>query len=113
MMQAQLGPTAFTVYVVMSVLFSLMLAYAVTLEFRRGEKLLEIMAKVHVPPSWLPSLAILKAAGAIGLLVGIAVPFIGVAGAIGLVFYFVGAIVAHLRARDSALGAAIFLAPAV
>lgn len=44
-------------------------------------------------------LGVAKAAGAVGLLVGIAVPTIGVAAAVGLVLYFVGAIVTVLRAR--------------
>ena len=42
----------------------------------------------------------LKLAGAVGLLVGIAVPALGVAAAIGLVLFFIGAIVTHVRAQD-------------
>jgi hypothetical protein len=57
-------------------------------------------AKVHVPRSWLPTLGILKLAGAAGLLVGlVGPPAIGVAAATGLVLYFIGAVIAHLRAR--------------
>jgi hypothetical protein len=57
-------------------------------------------AKVHVPRSWLPMLGTLKLAGAAGLLVGlVGPPAIGIAAAIGLVLYFVGAVIAHLRAR--------------
>jgi len=57
-------------------------------------------AEVHVPRSWLPMLGALKLAGAIGLLVGVVgLPVIGVAAATGLVLYFIGAVIAHLRAR--------------
>ena len=57
------------------------------------------MAKANVPQSWLVSLGALKAAGALGLLVGIGVPPLGVAAAIGLVLFFLGAIITHFRAR--------------
>jgi hypothetical protein len=40
----------------------------------------------------------LKAAGALGLVAGIAVPSVGIAAATGLVLYFVGAIVTVGRA---------------
>jgi hypothetical protein len=52
-------------------------------------------------------LGALKAAGALGLLVDIGMPLIGTAAAIGLVLFFVGAIVTHLRARDYSFGLAV------
>lgn len=45
-----------------------------------------------------------EAAGALGLLIGIAVPLIGLVAAGGLTLFFVGAIITHLRARDYSLG---------
>jgi len=57
-------------------------------------------AEVGVPESWIPLLGTLKAAGAAGLLLGIlGVKYLGIAAAIGLVLFFSGALVAHLRAR--------------
>ena len=57
-------------------------------------------AKVHVPRSWLPMLGALKLAGAAGLLVGLGgPPAIGIAAATGLGLFFIGAVIAHLRAR--------------
>jgi hypothetical protein len=56
-------------------------------------------AEVHVPDSWLPWLAALKAAGALGLLLWFAgVPMLPVAAAAGLIAFFVGAITTHIRA---------------
>jgi len=49
--------------------------------------------------AWLLPLGALKAAGALGLLAGIGVPLIGVAAAVGLVLFFVGAIITHIRAH--------------
>jgi hypothetical protein len=67
-------------------------------------------AAVDVPPSWLPMLGTLKLAGAAGLTLGLlGVPALGVAAGIGLVLFYVGAIVAHLKARKFATGAAPLL----
>jgi DoxX-like family len=56
-------------------------------------------AAVRVPPTWLPVLAVLKGAGAVGLVVGLLwLPTVGIAAAAGLTLFFVGAIIAHARA---------------
>ncbi|MCR6484669.1 DoxX family protein [Amycolatopsis sp. OK19-0408] len=71
---------------------------------------------VDVPPSWLPMLGTLKLAGAAGLTLGLlGVRPIGVAAGIGLVLFYVGAIVAHVRARKFASGIAplVFLGLAI
>ncbi|MCK0112608.1 DoxX family protein [Ornithinimicrobium sp. F0845] len=51
-----------------------------------------------VPESWWPWLGTAKALGAAGLLVGLAVPAVGVAAAAGLVVYFAGAVITIVRA---------------
>jgi predicted ATPase len=57
-------------------------------------------AEVGVPRSWIPPLAAAKLAGAAGLVVGlVALPALGIAAAVGLVLFFVGAVITHLRAR--------------
>ena len=43
-------------------------------------------------------LATVRAAGAIGVLVGIAIRPIGIAAAIGVILFFVGATITHIRA---------------
>ena len=48
----------------------------------------------------------LELAGSVGVLVGLAIPELGVAAAIGLAFLSIGAIAAHLRAGDGPRGAA-------
>ncbi len=68
----------------------------------------------RVPRSWVPVLGSLLAAGALGLLAGFAVPLLGVLAAAGLVLYFTGAFVAHLRVGSRQLiGPAVFFATAV
>jgi hypothetical protein len=93
----------FTAYLVTGGLLAVMLAGCATVDFVRNQQSLITMAKVGVPESWLTTLGILHAAGALGLLVGIRVPVIGWAAAVGVILYFVGAIVTHLRAREYTL----------
>src|SRR5215211_7410982 len=89
----------FTAYAVVAVLTAAANGYAATVDFTRPQWLLANMAKARVPESWLFSLGALKAAGALGLLVGIGVPPLGLAASAGLVLFFIGAIVTHFRAR--------------
>jgi hypothetical protein len=89
----------FTGYVVVALLAVAANTWAATLDFTRAESAVANATTVGAPLSWLFPLGALKAAGALGLLVGIWVPLIGIAAAVGLVLFFVCAIVAHLRVR--------------
>lgn len=53
-----------------------------------------------VPLEWFPFLGACEIAGAAGVLGGLASPLIGIAAALGVVLYFIGAIAAHLRVGD-------------
>ena len=69
-------------------------------DFARADFVLKNSAEVGVAPAAVPYLASLKLAGALGLTVGlIAVPWLGLAAGIGLILFFVGAVLVHLRAR--------------
>jgi hypothetical protein len=75
--------------------------YAAWADFTQGTVAVANATKVGVPTSWLPMLGTLKTAGALGLLLGLlGVPYIGVAAAIGLVLFFLGAIGTHLHAHE-------------
>jgi hypothetical protein len=57
-------------------------------------------AEVGVAPRWIPVLASLKLAGAIGLVAGlVGLTALGFAAAVGLAVFFVGAVLTHARAR--------------
>jgi hypothetical protein len=61
---------------------------------------LKTAKEVGAPRSWLPYLAALKAAGALGLLLGLlGASTIETTAAAGLVLFFAGALIAHVRAR--------------
>jgi hypothetical protein len=89
----------FTGYVVVAILTAAVNGWAATTDFTRAQSARDNAVRVGVPLSWLLPLGGLKAAGAVGLLVGIAVPVIGAAAAVGLVLFFVCAVFAHLRVR--------------
>jgi DoxX-like protein len=93
----------FTAYVVVAVLAAAANIFIAINAFIHADWILANMTKVGVPRSWLIPLGVLKAAGAVGLLVGIGVPLIGVAAAAGLVLFFVGAVITHIRAHAEAL----------
>src|SRR5438552_16658555 len=104
----------FTDYIVDTVLAAAANNCSATHGFIGFKQIIINVGKVGVSESWITMLGVLKAAGALGLLVGIRVPLIGTAAAVGLVLFFVGAIITHLRARDYSFGlAAVFLLLAV
>jgi hypothetical protein len=68
----------------------------------------------RLPSSWVPRLGTTLAAGSLGLVVGFAVPLLGTLAALGLVLYFVGALIAHLRVGSRKLtGWAVFFTTTV
>src|SRR5438034_295545 len=97
----------FTAYVVVTVLAAAANVFSAVCDFVRYKQVSIAMAKAGVPESWMTMLGALKAAGALGLLAGIGVPPIGTAAAVGLILFFAGAIVTHLRARDYSFGLAV------
>jgi hypothetical protein len=68
----------------------------------------------RLPHSWMPFLGTALAAGSVGLLAGFAIPLLGELAAAGLVLYFVGALLAHLRVGSRKLvGWAVFFVTVV
>jgi len=88
---------AYAVVTVVAVLANAGIAVA---DVAGARAVLDNSAEVGVPRAWLPLLAGLKGAGALGLLLGLlGVPVVGEAAAGGLVVFFAGAVGAHVRAR--------------
>ncbi|NBE96848.1 DoxX family protein [Nonomuraea sp. KC401] len=91
----------FTAYATVTVLAIAANVWAATADFMKAGFVLANSAALGIPFSWLPPLGALKAAGAAGLLLGLlGVPFVGVAAAAGLVLFFTGAVVVHVRAQE-------------
>ena len=63
----------------------------------RAPFVLKFMRDVGVPDSWPQALGAVKVAGAVGLLAGLRVKPLGIAAGSGLVLYFCGAVITHVR----------------
>ncbi|QES50254.1 hypothetical protein DEJ50_22935 [Streptomyces venezuelae] len=99
----------FIAFVVVTTLLALALTGSATMTARRHPQIVTNMQNLRVPDAWLPRLAAVKAAGAIGLLAGIWLAPLGMAAAVGVVLFFAGAVTAHLRAGDKELAPALVL----
>jgi hypothetical protein len=97
-MRPDIATVTFIVYLVVTTLAAAANAYGAIVDLRRSEWVLANMTKYGVPHSWLFMLGALKGAGALGLVIGIGAPSIGIAAAAGLVVYFVCATVLVVRA---------------
>lgn len=88
-----------TAYVIVTLLAAGSNAWAAYVDFASADWVIENMTRYGIPRSWLFSLGALKALGAVGLLIGIPVPLIGVAASVGLALYFIGAIATVVRSQ--------------
>ena len=100
-----------TPYLVITILFAAMVAFSAVAKVRREPKVVHaIQEVVGVPLKYFPLLAACEFAGALGLVLGIWLPWVGLAAGAGLVIYFVGAVVSHLRVGDiKGVGPAVFM----
>jgi hypothetical protein len=87
-----------TPYVVVTLVAAAMAAFSAVASLLNLSFVVASLVDYGVPRSWWPWLGVAKAAGAVGLVVGLVVPVIGVLAAVGLVLYFVGAVVTVVRA---------------
>jgi hypothetical protein len=103
------------VYTIVTVLTAAWVGFSAFSIFRKAEFVVGPLAAYGVPKSWWPWLGTAKAAGALGLIIGLFVPIIGTLAGIGLILYFTGAVVTVLRARSYATlpFPLLYLAPVV
>ncbi|WP_371781912.1 DoxX family protein [Streptosporangium subroseum] len=93
----------FAVYVTVTIFASVLnggaaVVYLIGHEFPKAQ-----LDMKRLPRSWAPVLGMLLAAGSLGLLGGFAIPMLGTLAAAGLVLYFIGALLAHLRVGSRTL----------
>jgi len=88
-----------------------MVAFSGLGKIRRDPRIVHVIHEVvGVPLKYFSLLAGCELAGALGLVLGIWWPSMGVAASIGLTLYFVGATVSHLRVGDvKGIGPAAFV----
>jgi uncharacterized membrane protein YphA (DoxX/SURF4 family) len=79
-----------------------MLAMSASMKLRKHEQVVAVIGgTVGVPARAFPVLAGLELAGAAGILIGLWAQPLGIAAAVGLVLYFIGALTGHLRVGDT------------
>ncbi len=106
----------FVAYSMLAVLMSAMLVLSGRAKLVKDEQIVTIInGTVGVPTSMFPALAAAEFAGAVGLLAGLVYLPLGVAAALGVVLYFVGAVVSHLRVGDASgsVNALVMIVPSV
>ncbi|SDJ78839.1 DoxX family protein [Streptomyces indicus] len=97
----------YAAYLVLTLVTAAATGFGAYLDFTRHPMIVAIANRLRVPVSWMLPLGTCLAAGSLGLLAGLAVRPLGVAAAAGLVLYFVGAVITHLRVGDLKLGGAL------
>lgn len=86
-------------YVAVTILAAVGALFAAGFDVVRADKVRETMRGYGLPHWTLNPLAALKALGAFGLLIGLAIPPLALAAAICLVLFFLGAEITILRAK--------------
>ena len=98
-------------YLVLTIVLAAIAAFSGVGKLRRDPRIVQVVHEVvGVPLQYFPLLAACEIAGAVGLVLGIWWPILRMAAGVGLVVYFVGAVLSHLRVGDvKGIGPAAFL----
>ncbi|MFI6041200.1 DoxX family protein [Nocardia sp. NPDC051321] len=101
-------------YYIVGVVAALWVGFSGYSLFTQQQFVVEPLEQYGVPRPWWNWLATAKTAGALGLVVGFFVPVMGVAAAIGLIIYFLGASATAIRARSykTSIFPVLYLVPA-
>jgi DoxX-like family len=92
----------FIALAITTALLALILVNSAVMKLRRHEQVLAVIhGTVGVPQRFLPVLAALEIAGAVGIVAGLWSEALGILAAAALVAYFLGAVIGHLRVRDT------------
>jgi len=99
--------------IILSALLTLAFLGAGVGKLRRAEPVTGTLESLGVTPGLQKTIGALEVLGAFGVLVGLWFRPLGVAAAVGLAFMMIGAVLFHLRARDTmnnTVGALVLLA---
>lgn len=88
-------------YLAITLLVAVAVAFSGVMKIRRDlHTVRAIHGAVGVPLSYFSFLAAYQLAGALGLILGVHWPVVGIVAGVGLVVYFLTAILAHIRMHD-------------
>jgi len=102
-------------YLTITLIVAGLVAFSAIAKIRRDPVVVRtIHDVVGLPLTYFPLLAVCELAGALGLILGIFWPLLGIVAGVGLVLYFVVAILSHFRVGDfRGFGPAFFMWVAV
>ena len=86
--------------IVLAALLGLMTAFSAFGKLSKNARTVDMLHHVGLSDSQIRLLAVIEILGALGLLLGIWIPILGLLAALGFVVYFLGAVVAHVRKRQ-------------
>ena len=86
--------------IIVNTLLGLIAAGSAAGKLTRQPPVIDSLHGVGVSDRGIRTLAVLDALGAAGLVIGIWIPLLGIAAAVALSLYFLGAVAAHLRVHD-------------
>ena len=89
-----------TLFIITSLLLAFTAGASAMMDFRGAPQVLELMHRLQYRPGFERFLGLIKALGALGLLIGLFVHGIGLAAGIGFVLYFALAVKAHVNLGD-------------
>lgn len=90
----------FIAYIAVAIVLMAILVSSARTKLTGNAEMAASLNRIGVPASWLLPLALLEAAGGLGLLAGIAYLPLGITAGTAVVLYFLGAVTVHLRAGD-------------
>jgi hypothetical protein len=95
-------PVVFIALAITTALLALIALNSAVMKLRQNEQVVAIIGgTVGVPAPYFPVLAALEIAGAFSIVAGLWIEPLGIAAAAGLTAYFIGAVIGHLRVRDT------------
>ena len=97
------------VAIILNIFLAVALAFSAVGKLTKMEQPMQAMHAVKFPDDKVWMLAAVEIAGAVGLVIGIFWTPLAILAAIGVVLYFIGAVIAHLRVKDTAYAPAAFL----
>ena len=86
--------------IVLATLLGLMATVSAFGKYSMNPKVVDNLYHLGLKTQQIRLLATIEILGSLGLLVGIWIPILGTLAALGFVLYFLGAVIAHLRARQ-------------
>ena len=89
------------VSVFLSLVLAIVMLGSAAMDFRGAQQIIDLVARMGRYPGFERTLGLIKIVGALGLLIGLAMPTLGILAALGLTIYFALAVRIHSRLGDT------------